>query len=128
MKSSISIALLIFYITFTFRAIIPYIEYSINYQYISEELCINLDDDLSSCAGSCYVNSQIKLLVGHEDSNQGLPLESRTEIKDIFYTLFNIDKLSRNMSAMDSEHCVLYSSEEYSVLLELLTPPPKQFS
>ena len=128
MKSRISIALLIFYITFSFRAVIPYVEYIMNYQYISEELCINLDDDLSSCAGSCYVNSQIQLLVGQEDSNQGLPLESRTEIKNIFYTLFNINKISRGISVIDMKHFVPYSNVEYSVLLELLTPPPKQFS
>ena len=128
MKSSISIALLILYITFSFRAIIPYIEYSLNYQYISEELCLNLDDDLSSCAGSCYVNSQIKLLVGQGDSNQGLPLEARSEIKDMFYMLFNISKLSRNINVIDAKHNVLYTSIKYFVLLELLTPPPKQFT
>ena len=128
MKSSISITLLIFYITFSFRAIIPYIEYSINYLYISEELCINLDDDLSSCAGSCYVNSQIKLLVGQDDSNQGLPLESRSEVKDMFYILFSISKLIQSINAIDAKHNVLYTSIEYFVLLELLTPPPKQFT
>ena len=128
MKSSISIALLIFYITFSFRAVIPYVEYIIDYQYISEELCINLDDDLSSCAGSCYVNSQIKLLVGQDDSNRGIPLESRSEIKDILYMLCTTTKLSRSISAIDAEHNVIYTSIEYSVLLELLIPPPKQFT
>lgn len=35
------------------------IDYAINYEQISEELCINKDTDITQCNGLCYLNDQV---------------------------------------------------------------------
>jgi len=126
MKSSVSIALLLLYVAYLFKGLFPYIEYELNYEYISEELCINLEDDLSACKGKCYLNSQIKLFVGDQNSEQGAPLESRAEVKVNSHTLANSIKLSLNSDCIESEFLIVDTHLRNNVILELETPPPKQ--
>lgn len=49
--------LMAFYIL---RPVIPYIEYTINKDYIASYLCVNRDKPLSGCEGKCYLEKQIK--------------------------------------------------------------------
>ncbi len=126
MKSSASIALLVLYVTYLSKGLLPYLEYQLNYEYISQELCINLDDDLSSCKGQCYLNSQLKLFVGDQNSEQEVPLESRTEVKIISHTISNSIELNHLFGLIDSEYILLNTRLRYDVILELVTPPPKQ--
>lgn len=128
MKSSISIALLLLYATYALRSILPYLEYSINYDFISQELCINLDDDLSACNGKCYLNSQIKLFVGEQDSNQGVPLESRAEVKDVSHTFSSFRLSNQLLETERANYTVSNSRFRYNVILELTTPPPEKLS
>jgi len=125
MKSGISITLLLLYIAFLFKGLFPYIEYSLNYDYISTELCINLQDDQLDCKGKCYLNSQINLFVGSHESGQSLPLEPRTEVKDNSHTLvYNIVTYQVFDKATSNYTTSIYTSK-YNVFLELVLPPPK---
>jgi len=126
MKSSVSIALLLLYVAYLFKGIFPYIEYELNYEYISEELCINLDDDLSACKGKCYLNSQIKLFVGDQNSDQGIPLESRAEVKISSHTFTNGIRMNKISDIKDSKYITFNTQLSYNVVLELVTPPPRQ--
>ncbi len=128
MKSAVSILLLCLYITYALRSILPYVEYSFNYDYISQELCINLDDDLSACKGTCYLNNQIKLFVGEQDSKQGIPLESRVEVKNITHTLANKVEINWVAFLLEDKYFVPKCRLNYSIVLELSTPPPQRFS
>ena len=126
MKSSVSIALLLLYVAYLFKGLFPYIEYELNYEYISEELCINLDDDLSACKGKCYLNSQIKLFVGDQNSDQGIPLESRAEVKISSHTFTNGIRMNKISDIKDSKYITFNTQLSYNVVLELVTPPPRQ--
>ncbi len=42
------------------RPVAPFIEYAINYDYISEVLCINKDKPELHCEGKCYVVKQLE--------------------------------------------------------------------
>lgn len=42
------------------RPVSPLVEYSLQYKYISEELCENVDKPELDCQGSCYLNKQFK--------------------------------------------------------------------
>ncbi len=126
MKSSVSIAILILYVAYLCKGLFPYIEYELNYDYISEELCINLDDDLSSCKGQCYLNSQLKFFVGDQNSEQEVPLESRAEVKILSHTISDSIKLNPLSESIESEYILLNTHLRYDVILELVTPPPRQ--
>lgn len=42
------------------RPIAPFVEYVINYDYISKVLCINKDKTEMNCKGKCYVMKKLK--------------------------------------------------------------------
>ena len=44
------------------RPLLPYAEYTINYEYISKVLCINKDEPTPTCNGKCYLKQQLKKL------------------------------------------------------------------
>jgi len=53
----IQLVILVFYII---RPVMPYIEYAVNKDYISKNLCINRDKPHSCCEGKCYLEKQLK--------------------------------------------------------------------
>ncbi len=42
------------------RPVAPFVEYAINYDYISDVLCINKDKPEMHCNGKCYVMKQLE--------------------------------------------------------------------
>lgn len=42
------------------RPIAPFVEYALNYDYISEVLCINKDNPEINCKGKCHLIKQIE--------------------------------------------------------------------
>lgn len=42
-----------------FRPLAPLVEYAVNYQYISEVLCINRSNPELHCNGKCYLGKEI---------------------------------------------------------------------
>ena len=58
------------YILALIQPALPFIEYFINYDYISTELCENRDKPVLSCNGKCYLEDQVNesnnLLEHHE--------------------------------------------------------------
>ena len=46
----------------------PYIDYAINYQKISTELCENISKPELSCHGKCYLKKEVKKVSKSEDS------------------------------------------------------------
>lgn len=55
--ATLHLILMVFY---TFRPILPYIEYAIFKDYIAKNLCVNRDKPKSCCQGKCYLEKQIK--------------------------------------------------------------------
>ncbi|UZT96712.1 hypothetical protein ODZ84_15980 [Chryseobacterium fluminis] len=42
-----------------FRPLVPLVEYAVNYEYISQVLCINKNNPDLHCNGKCYVSKEI---------------------------------------------------------------------
>lgn len=59
MRKIISIVLIALFLVTFFKPILPYFEYIIRYDYISEILCINKEKPQSTCQGKCYLKKQI---------------------------------------------------------------------
>ncbi len=60
MKRIVAISFVLFYMTAMLRPMLPYIEYSLNKEYIKTVLCINKDEPMSMCEGSCYLKKRIQ--------------------------------------------------------------------
>lgn len=90
------------------RPVSPLIEYSIQYKFISEELCENVDKPEMDCQGSCYLNKQFKKV--NEESKKE---EQNINIKWNDYPIgfvqllssFDFDKLPlSNKNYFDDRH------------------------
>lgn len=76
------------------KVILPYIEYVVNYEYISKELCVYINDPSTMCEGSCYLDQQIfEVQQSKDQKNRELPkeIEQRTlSMVELDYPEFNI--------------------------------------
>ncbi|MCJ8152501.1 hypothetical protein MKJ01_01850 [Chryseobacterium sp. SSA4.19] len=66
-----------------FRPLAPLVEYAVNYQYISEVLCINKSNPEFHCNGKCYLSKQ----VAKTNDTESSPLH---KIKNSGQTLLDI--------------------------------------
>ena len=73
MRSKIAIGILIIFCFSEVRPLFPFLEYSVNYEYISEVLCINKEKPMSTCNGKCYLNQQLKEVRESDKQNKNIP-------------------------------------------------------
>lgn len=74
-------AVLISQILWLIRPVLPYVEYVLNYEYISEVLCINQDKPELECDGKCYLRKQVIEQVDPEPTSKGvLPLAPQWDL------------------------------------------------
>lgn len=59
MRKLVLIGLLGLYFLAMLKPIMPYIDYAINFDYISTELCENLDKPELKCLGKCHLSQEI---------------------------------------------------------------------
>jgi hypothetical protein len=59
----------------------PLVEYVVNYDYISQELCVNKEIPVMACNGKCYLMSQ---LAKSSDSDLQKPItDKKIEVKQV---------------------------------------------
>lgn len=103
------------------KNMVIYADYVIDYEYISEVLCINKDKPKSKCNGKCHLAKQLK------QSNPE-PVEEQpallTEVEFLFYFFGETNPenqaLENNRDKNYGELVNLFKSET----IEVLDPPP----
>ena len=60
MRTHLAIGFLILYGIAMLRPIAPILEYQLNRDYIAEVLCVNKDQPITICEGSCYLTKRLK--------------------------------------------------------------------
>lgn len=99
----------------------PYIEYVINYDYISKVLCINQDKPEMKCDGKCHLKKQINKSAEESNDPQKTIIENRND-NFVFIIEQNFD-LTKTISDQNSFN---YISENYNQIFKIVpTPPPK---
>jgi len=117
--------LLIFYVAGVFKSYTPYLDYFLNYTYISKVLCINKNKVGSCCKGKCHLKVQLQ-----KNAEKG---KNQQETTDTFFqNLFTCDLMQAE------EWCIqLFETSRGQlrqgglILIEsfsstILGPPPKQ--
>ena len=84
------------YIITMLKPVLPYVDYAINFDYISTELCENKDDKELKCFGKCHLQKEIKK-VADEEENPAVP-NIKKVAEDYYIPEFNIIKIK----ALDS--------------------------
>jgi len=129
MKKSISIFFLALYFTTVFSAFLPYIEYLVNYDYISTVLCVNKEKKEIDCNGKCHLEKQIENIVTAQiPINKGAESPIVLTLNDFYPAIIhknNIDISSptKEFSSMNKYKNKLFSKDIY---ISIFHPP--QFS
>src|SRR5687767_3279293 len=66
----LSAILLVVYIANPFKLALPYLNYQVNYEYISTVLCENKDKPDMQCEGKCHLNKELKKAAEEESNNK----------------------------------------------------------
>ena len=85
MKPKIAIGILIVFCFIEIRSLLPYLDYFVNYEYISEVLCINKEKPMSTCNGKCYLSQQLKEAQQTEKQDKKIPTVEQERIPMIVY-------------------------------------------
>lgn len=95
------------------KPIFPVFDYVVNYDYISQELCVNKEIKIMGCDGKCYL---VKQLAKASDAEKPLSSDKKhvAEAVDIFLGTFNnyiFSKTDSNhSSAINSSYNNCYKS------------------
>jgi hypothetical protein len=60
MRSALSIILLTLYMVVAFRAHITMVNFYLQRDAIADAYCINLDSEITTCRGACYLQSELR--------------------------------------------------------------------
>lgn len=80
------------YILALIQPALPFIEYFINYDYISTELCENRDKPILSCNGKCYLEDQVNESNNLFEHHEQVPMLPKVDLSA--YPLFVLFKTS----------------------------------
>lgn len=67
-----------------FRPLVPLVEYAVNYEYISQVLCINKNNPDLHCNGKCYVSKEIAKTHDTDSSPVNKTKNSGQKLLDVY--------------------------------------------
>lgn len=114
--------LLLTYLLNPFRIYQPYLEYQLNYEYISTVLCINKAKPELECHGKCHLQDQLKKTAEEESEKQ-----STASVNCQLEELSGDKEIAVSPSAFLLEEFLFafYSEKEYIFSPSLTNPPPR---
>ncbi|MEC5172485.1 hypothetical protein [Chryseobacterium nepalense] len=106
-----------------FRPLVPLVEYAVNYNYISEVLCVNKNNPELHCNGKCYVSKQIAKTHDTDSSPLNKTKNSGQKLLDI-YVLPDITEIKTSKDAFFSNTSFLYETAYSFLFLKPIFRPP----
>lgn len=113
--------LLLTYFLNPFRVYQPYLNYQINYEYISSVLCINKEKPEVECHGKCHLNKELKKAAEEESQKSSTTRSSQIEE----FPVNESTALSENIFLLEEINHVVYLNKEYSAAQNISNPPPQ---
>lgn len=102
------------------RPIAPFVEYAVNYDYISKVLCINKDKPEMNCKGKCHLMKELEKQ--QEDDFQSLRI-SMKEYPIGFVKIYSI--LKEEITLLFKLKSPFFYQKQYSYLMDfsIFHPP-----
>ncbi len=82
MRKAIACVLLLAITWSVIRPVLPYLDYAVHKDYISEILCINKNQPKLHCNGKCHLKKQLEELQS-DTPNKNLPSKKRSIVNEI---------------------------------------------
>jgi hypothetical protein len=117
----LALLLLAIYFWGSFRVIQPYLEYKVNYEYISTVLCINKEKPQMNCNGKCHLLKELKKAAEEESQKQ----ESIKLIESEIIPSSQVHISFNNESIIIISTFPRYEDELLSAKPLNITPPPR---
>ncbi|WP_441859364.1 hypothetical protein [Mesonia sp.] len=122
-RPRIALGLLLIFCFIEVRSLLPFLDYCVNYEYISEVLCINKDKPMSNCNGKCYLSKQLEEVQKLDKDDKKLPNVEQERIPMIVYN-YEFPKFEiRNSNS--KKHNIFYQSSIRDLVIPPPTPPPQ---
>lgn len=125
MRTITSYIFICLYVLALIRPVIPLISYNINYDYISEVLCINKENPKLECDGKCYLAQQIQKtrVLESEDASVSISIVDF----DKFPIAYQDTNSYKTNSFNFSKKARIYSNntEKVSTYITSIFQPPK---
>jgi hypothetical protein len=106
-----------------FRPLVPLVEYAVNYDYISEVLCVNKSNPQLQCNGKCYLGKEIAKTNDTNSSPLNKTKNSGQKLLDI-YILPDITEINTTENAFFSTSNFLYETAYSFLFLQPIFRPP----
>ena len=110
------------YVVNPFKILLPYLNYQINYTYISSVLCENKNKPDTHCEGKCYLKKELKKAAEQETTEQVVVLQA-AETEEIPSQLNTPGIL--HISLTEAEYIPLALQYYNSSIQGIITPPPQ---
>lgn len=124
MKRIVPLFFLFIFTVASVKQYYPYLDYSLNKNYISAFLCINKDEPESTCEGKCYLKSQIKKL--NPENNNDFPSPSpNEEVTSLLFFQIENEITFSDLSEIESKNSIYTSCVFSHLYQDIPTPPPK---
>ncbi|NQX85981.1 MAG: hypothetical protein HRT67_08750 [Flavobacteriaceae bacterium] len=123
MRQKIAIGILIIFCLPEIRPLLPYLDYLVNYEYVSKVLCINKEKPMSTCNGKCYLSQQLKEAQETEKQDKKTPTVEQERIIMIVYNS-ELPKFLLNVSET-KQYSGFYQFSIKDLSISPPTPPPK---
>ena len=123
MRPKIAIGMLIVFCLAEIRPLSPFLDYFVNYEYISEVLCINKEKPMSTCKGKCYLSQQLKEAQDSEKQDKNLAVVEQERILMIIYNS-QLPNFLETVSNSQEEY-EFYPFSVKNLFISPPTPPPK---
>lgn len=118
----ITISLLVIYILNPFKILLPYLNYQLNYTYISSILCENKDNPDTNCEGKCHLKKELKKAAEKETSEQAVS-QKTAETEEIPDT--DVHQEYHAMVLIENYFLPFLYQLYYPNLPDKVTPPPQ---
>ncbi|WP_145993559.1 hypothetical protein [Tenacibaculum dicentrarchi] len=114
---------ILLYLVAMLRPVAPFVEYAINYDYISKVLCINKDKPELACNGKCQL--MLKIEQQQQDDFESLQIV----LKDYPIGFIELVNLPKNTLTAYHKKTLFTYNQTYSYLFENATfhPPNTSF-
>ena len=124
MKRILPILFLLAFVTTSLKQYYPYLDYSINKNYISEFLCVNKDKPKLRCEGKCHLNKQLKKINTEDNGNFPIPSPNE-EVSSILFFQSDRPISFVIITESDLKKSNYNASFVSSFQLEIPKPPPQ---
>jgi hypothetical protein len=118
----LAFSVLLIYSLTAFRAYMPYLNYQVNYKYISTVLCENKTKPVLKCHGRCHLQKELKKNA-EEESGKNSKITVRIELEDMPIQSFDLS-VNRTYFIKASSYGTV-DEKIISLSSELNYPPPQ---